>query len=159
MENEVFDIIISLVKSYDDASDLKHPYVKSSYSNREYVIHNANYILNQVLRQISIPEDHYLLSKGANDLWNKLKPDGKCGKNIKDYWYRETLTVHPEAFSKEYGEITIKDFNESHNRYLIIDSSEVYDLGTSVNRMGGKIFTMNKEELKEVRDVLIKLFN
>lgn len=67
-------------------------------------------------------------------------------------------TIEVEAFSKQYGEITIKDFNESHNRYLIIDSSEVYDLGTSVNRMGGKIFTMNKEELKEVRDVLIKLF-
>ena len=94
MNNEVFDIIILLVKSYDEASDREHPYIKSCHNNREYVIHNGNYILNQALRQINIPDDHYLLSKGANDLWNKLKPDGKYGKNIKDYWYREKLTVH-----------------------------------------------------------------
>ena len=64
-----------------------------------------------------------------------------------------------EAFSKQYGELTIKEFNESHNRYLILDSSEVYDLGTSLNSIGNKIFTINKEELKEVANILIEKFN
>ena len=68
-------------------------------------------------------------------------------------------TTEVEAFSKQYGEISIRSFNNSHNRYLIIDSCEVYDLGTSINRMGGKIFTINKEELKEVKVVLISLFH
>lgn len=63
-----------------------------------------------------------------------------------------------EAFRKQYGEIEIKDFNESHNRYLILDSKEVYDLGTSLNNMGNKIFTINKIELKEVSKVLIEKF-
>ena len=63
-----------------------------------------------------------------------------------------------EAFSKEYGEIKVNEYNNSHNRYLIIDSDEVYDLGTSLNRIGGKDFTMNKMEINEVRDVLIGLF-
>ena len=63
-----------------------------------------------------------------------------------------------EAFIKQYGNITIKEFNESHNRYLILDSSEVYDLGTSLNSIGNKIFTINKIELKEVADVLIDKF-
>lgn len=94
MNNEVFDIIISLVKSHEEDTKWDHPNVRSFYNNKEYLIYNADYILNQVLRQINIPEDHYLLSKEANDLWNKLKPDGKYGKNIKDYWHRETLTVH-----------------------------------------------------------------
>ena len=64
-----------------------------------------------------------------------------------------------EAFSKQYGELIIKEFNESHNRYLILDSSEVYDLGTSLNSIGNKIFTINKEELKEVANILIEKFN
>ena len=64
-----------------------------------------------------------------------------------------------EAFSKQYGAILVKEYNESHNRYLIIDSNEVYDLGTSLNRVGGKLFTINKIEIKEVASVLIKLFN
>ena len=64
-----------------------------------------------------------------------------------------------EAFSKQYGELIIKEFNESHNRYLILDSSDVYDLGTSLNSIGNKIFTINKEELKEVANILIEKFN
>lgn len=64
-----------------------------------------------------------------------------------------------EAFSKQYGKLEIKEFNESHNRYLILDSSEVYDLGTSLNSIGNKIFTINKEELKEVATILIEKFN
>ena len=63
-----------------------------------------------------------------------------------------------DAFSKQYGEIKVNEYNNSHNRYLIIDSDEVYDLGTSLNRIGGKDFTMNKIEINEVRDVLIGLF-
>ena len=64
-----------------------------------------------------------------------------------------------EAFSKQYGELIIKEFNESHNRFLILDSKEVYDLGTSLNSMGNKIFTINKMEIKEVANILIEKFD
>ena len=63
-----------------------------------------------------------------------------------------------EAFSNQYGKIEVKEYNDSHNRYLIIDSNEVYDLGTSLNRIGGKLFTINKIEIKEIKDILTKLF-
>ena len=63
-----------------------------------------------------------------------------------------------EAFSKQYGEIVVKDYFKSHNRFLILDSDEVYDLGTSLNKIGNKIFTINKMEIDEIRDVLIKKF-
>ena len=64
-----------------------------------------------------------------------------------------------EAFSKQYGEIVVKDYFKSHNRFLILDSDEVYDLGTSLNKIGNKIFTINKMEIDEIRDVLIKKFS
>ena len=63
-----------------------------------------------------------------------------------------------EAFNKQYGEIVVEEYNDAHNRYLIIDSNEVYDLGTSLNRIGGKLFMINKVEIKEVANLLIKLF-
>jgi len=63
-----------------------------------------------------------------------------------------------ETFRKQYGELVVKPYNASHNRYLILDSEEVYDLGSSLNSAGGKIFTITKLEIKEVREVLIKLF-
>ena len=64
-----------------------------------------------------------------------------------------------EAFSKQYGEVVVKDYFKSHNRFLILDSDEVYDLGTSLNKIGNKIFTINKIEIDEIRDVLIKKFS
>lgn len=63
-----------------------------------------------------------------------------------------------EAFSKQYGEIVVKDYFKSHNRFLILDSDEVYDLGTSLNKIGNKIFTINKIEIDEIRDILIEKF-
>ena len=63
-----------------------------------------------------------------------------------------------EAFSNQYGEISVKECNDFHDRYLIIDSDEVYDLGTSLNRIGGKGFTIKKCEINEVRETIIKLF-
>ncbi len=75
---------------------------------------------------------------------------------------RQTLIKYAEPLkyiSQVHGELEIKKFNESHNRYLILDSSEVYDLGTSLNSIGNKIFTINKEELKEVANILIEKFN
>ena len=72
--------------------------------------------------------------------------------------HSKLMSEEVEAFSKQYGEITLKEYNDCHNRYLIIDSTEVYDLGTSLNRIGGKIFTINKQEIKEVIDTLIKIF-
>ena len=72
--------------------------------------------------------------------------------------YSKLKEAEIEAFNKQYGGLLVKDYNLAHNRYLIIDSHEVYDLGTSINNMGGKIFTINKQEIKEVRDVLINMF-
>ena len=63
-----------------------------------------------------------------------------------------------ERFIEQYGDITVKELSKSHNRFLILDSEEVYDLDSSLNSVGNKISTINKIELEEVANVLIKLF-
>ena len=72
--------------------------------------------------------------------------------------FSKLKTEEVEAFSQQYGEIVVKDYFKSHNRFLILDSDEVYDLGTSLNKIGNKIFTINKIEIDEIKDVLIKKF-
>lgn len=66
--------------------------------------------------------------------------------------------IEIEAFRKQYGELTIKPHDATHNRYLILDSDEVYDLGTSPNHMGNKIFDITKIREDDVRKALIELF-
>ena len=59
-----------------------------------------------------------------------------------------------EAFRKQYGEITVKNTETFHDRFLIIDNEECYFLGTSINYAGKKAFAVNKAE-KEIVDLLL----
>lgn len=47
-------------------------------------------------------------------------------------------------FESQYGAIKIKTTSNLHDRFLIIDEEECYDLGTSLNYAGKKIFAINK---------------
>lgn len=82
-----------------------------------------------------------------------------CKLTIYKSKYSKLQQEEIDAFNKQYGELNVKESNNTHNRYLIIDSKEVFDLGTSLNRIGDKTFTIHKIEIKEISDVLIKLFS
>ena len=60
-----------------------------------------------------------------------------------------------EKFELQYGCVTIKHLNDNHDRYLIIDSKECYQLGTSLNYAGKKMFSIIKvESQKMIYDLL-----
>lgn len=86
-----FEIIMELVKGchYKDKTGEYNCYIKSEYNGRDVSIWNCNYLLNQVLRQISIPDENKLVSKAARKLWNEIDPEGN--KNINDYYYHEKI--------------------------------------------------------------------
>lgn len=46
--------------------------------------------------------------------------------------------------NEQYGDFTIKEFGKSHDRFLIIDSKEVYHLGASLKDLGKKWFAFSK---------------
>ena len=61
---------------------------------------------------------------------------------------------------KEKGNIEVKKIkNVLHDRYLIIDQSEIWTLGISINRIGEKDFSMTKFTDKESKSQIIKDFN
>ena len=49
-------------------------------------------------------------------------------------------------FESQYGEIVIKELDDNHDRYLIIDKNECYNLGASLNYMGKKSFSIIKND-------------
>lgn len=61
-----------------------------------------------------------------------------------------------EKFESQYGEINIKQLNDNHDRYLIIDNEECYQLGASLNYAGKKMFSIIKNENKEIIGFLLK---
>ena len=45
-----------------------------------------------------------------------------------------------EKFESQYGKINIKQLDDNHDRFLIIDNEECYQLGASLNYIGRKTF-------------------
>lgn len=67
--------------------------------------------------------------------------------------------LEPEETSKfesQYGPLTIKHLDNNHDRYLILDNEECYQLGASLNYAGKKMFSIIKNENKEIIVFLLK---
>lgn len=77
-KNEVLDIIISFVNGCKDKSCIK--------CNGKR-IGNTNYLLNQILRQYDIDDDHILVSKKARALWTEIAEK----EDIRKVNYRKTF--------------------------------------------------------------------
>jgi hypothetical protein len=61
-----------------------------------------------------------------------------------------------EKFESQYGKIDVKQLDDNHDRYLIIDKKECYQLGASLNYAGKKTFSIIKNENNEIIDFLSK---
>ncbi len=49
-----------------------------------------------------------------------------------------------DKFTKQYDSITLKESNIFHDRFLIIDNTEIYHLGASLKDLGKKVFAFSK---------------
>ena len=54
------------------------------------------------------------------------------------------LKLDIEKYNTQYNKIIIKQFNASHDRFLIIDEKEVYHIGASLKDLGKKWFGFSK---------------
>ena len=61
-----------------------------------------------------------------------------------------------DRFESQYGKIAIKYLDSNHDRYLILDGQECYQLGASLNYAGKKMFSVIKNENREIIEFLLK---
>jgi len=66
--------------------------------------------------------------------------------NIVIYTHKITaqLNTDIEKYKAQYGNIEIKIFKKSHDRFLIIDNKEIYHIGASLKDLGKKWFAFSK---------------
>jgi len=57
------------------------------------------------------------------------------------------LKLDENKFNQQYPVVTIKEFNKSHDRFIIIDNKEVYHFGASLKDMGKKWFAFQKLDI------------
>jgi hypothetical protein len=56
--------------------------------------------------------------------------------------------------NEQYGNFDVKQFTKSHDRFLIIDNSEVYHLGASLKDLGKKWFAFSQMDKSSVKDIM-----
>ncbi len=100
MENkcEVYDIIISLVKGYKNKDANSEHFIESEFDGKKIWLLNTQYLLNQFLRQINVPQERCLVSQKALEKWKSLVGD----EDINKYYYRENVEVKYDGFISEY---------------------------------------------------------
>lgn len=80
--------------------------------------------------------------------------------NIKAVIYTNTISkqlqLDFEKYSKQYKNVEIKIFKNSHDRFLILDKKEVYHMGASLKDFGKKWFAFSKMRL-DVMDLISRL--
>jgi len=78
------------------------------------------------------------------------------GKNqdIKVTIYTKTITkqlkLDLEKYNSQYNNIEIKKFNNSHDRFMVIDKKEVYHIGASLKDLGKKWFAFSKMDISSI---------
>ena len=66
------------------------------------------------------------------------------------------LSLDLQKYNSQYPPIDIKEFKDSHDRFIIIDNKKVYHFGASLKDLGKKWFAFSKFD-KEVFKLLDKL--
>jgi len=70
--------------------------------------------------------------------------------NIKIYTQSisKQLNLDYQKYKAQYANIELQEFKKAHDRFLIIDSKEIYHIGASLKDLGKKWFAFSKFEMK-----------
>jgi hypothetical protein len=64
------------------------------------------------------------------------------------------LTLDVKKANEQYGNFEIREFASSHDRFIIIDNSDVYHLGASLKDLGKKWFAFSKMDKSSVSSII-----
>jgi len=77
---------------------------------------------------------------------NTLTHLSKKGEEVKVQLFTKSIskliTLDVKKAKEQYGNFEVKEFTNSHDRFLIIDQKELYHLGASLKDLGKKMFCL-----------------
>ncbi|MCK9452169.1 MAG: ORF6N domain-containing protein [Bacteroidales bacterium] len=67
------------------------------------------------------------------------------------------ISLDVQKANEQYGDFELKIFTQSHDRFLIIDQTEVYHLGASLKDLGRKWFAFSKMDKSSVESIMSEI--
>ena len=124
----------SLTVSYFDAYKFAADLIKSA---RKLIILIDNYVDESVLMLLT-------------------KRDVNVAATIYTAQISKQLTLDLQRHNAQYEPIIIKQFKQSHDRFLLIDEKDIYHIGASLKDLGKKWFAFSKLNL-DINDIIRKI--
>lgn len=66
------------------------------------------------------------------------------------------LAIDIQKHNSQYPPVNVRQFKQSHDRFLIMDNKDIYHIGASLKDLGKKWFAFSKLHL-DINDILIKI--
>lgn len=114
------------------------------YDGQFYDAHKFVSDLIRTAKKSIVLIDNYVDDKTLTTL-SKRNKDVKI--TIKTAKISDQLRLDVEKFNEQYGNLVIERFTKSHDRFLIIDETEVYHIGASLKDLGKRMFAFSKMNL------------
>ncbi len=94
---------------------------------------------------------------------NTLTQLSKKNKGVKVTLFTKKVTqqlvLDLKKANEQYGNFEVKEFHKSHDRFLIIDNTEIFHLGASLKDLGKKWFAFSKMDKNSVSSILNEIIN
>lgn len=120
-----------------DAYELASKIIRSA---KQHIILIDNYINESTLTDLSKKEDGVQVLILTQTLSKQLALDVKKA-------------------NEQYGHFEVRPFTKSHDRFLMIDHTQVYHLGASLKDLGKKWFAFSKMDTHSVESILMEIGN
>ena len=84
------------------------------------------------------------------------KRDEEVAATIYTHTISNQLKLDVQKHNSQYPRIDVKTYKQSHDRFLIIDDTDVYHIGASLKDLGRKMFAFSKLDIpsKAITDLL-----
>ena len=165
---QVFNRIDTIEKrqiTYETKTDKQFEQVFNAIEDKQIKPKKKIFFDNQVFNAYKFISDIIRAAKESIVLVDNYVDDTiltlfqKRKKNVKITIYTKLtkqLQLDLDKYNSQYPKIIIKEFNNSHDRFLIIDNKEVYHFGASLKDLGKKWFAFSKFD-KEAFKLIEKL--
>lgn len=94
---------------------------------------------------------------------NTLTQLSKKQKEVKVTLFTKRVTqqlgLDLKKANEQYANFEVKEFHKSHDRFLIIDNTEIFHLGASLKDLGKKWFAFSKMDKNSVSSILNEINN
>ncbi|WP_026952803.1 ORF6N domain-containing protein [Algoriphagus mannitolivorans] len=98
--------------------------------------------------------DNYV-NESVLTLFSKRNPGVKA--TLLNKVISQGLLLDLEKYNSQYPKIEVKEFSKSHDRFLILDHTELYHFGASLKDLGKKWFAFSR--MDDFTEVLLKEIN